>query len=132
MGSCLHCVFVNPALQQSISCRPAEKGIVRGQPIPKSCYMQTRKKTLALDSNVNKLTVLPFSTEEITFTVKEENSYLEWEFETKNKDIDFSLLFKRESPEDMEYVVFIPKQRIDTSDESEKGCFKCEKVGSCE
>ncbi|CAL1279025.1 unnamed protein product [Larinioides sclopetarius] len=107
-----------------------ETFIVRGKPVPKSYYLQTRKKKLALDSNVQKVIVVPFSKEEITLTVREENSYLEWEFETKNRDIDFSLLFKRESPEDMEDVVLIPKQRIDTNDEPEQGCFKCEEVGN--
>ncbi|GBO37446.1 hypothetical protein AVEN_87440-1 [Araneus ventricosus] len=83
-----------------------------------------------MDPDVEKLTVMPLSKEEITFDVKEENSYLEWEFETKNRDIDFSLLFKGESPEGMEHVVFIPKQRMDTCYEPERGCFKCEKVGN--
>ncbi|KAF8791863.1 hypothetical protein HNY73_003532 [Argiope bruennichi] len=73
---------------------------------------------------------MPFSKEEITLEVKEENSFLEWEFETKARDIDFSLVFRGESPEDLEFVVLIPKQRIDTSDEPEKGCFKCEKSGN--
>ncbi|GBN30084.1 hypothetical protein AVEN_265796-1 [Araneus ventricosus] len=72
---------------------------------------------------------MPFCKQELTFEVKEENSFLQWEFETKSRDIDFSLLFRGESPEDYKLVELIPKQRTDTSDEAEKGCFKCEKVG---
>ncbi|GBN30079.1 hypothetical protein AVEN_265792-1 [Araneus ventricosus] len=106
-----------------------ETFILRGQPVPKSYYMQKRNKSLSLESNVERLTVMPFSKEKITFEVTEENSFLEWEFETKSRDIDFSLLFSGESPVDSELVELIPKQRIDTSDEPEKGCFKCEKVG---
>ncbi|GBM61950.1 hypothetical protein AVEN_20025-1 [Araneus ventricosus] len=94
--------------------------------------MQNRRKKLSLDSDVGRLTVMPFSKEEATFVVKEENSYLEWEFQTESRDINFSLLFKRESPEGFESIEVIPKQRIDTSCEPEKGRFKCEKVGNCE
>ncbi|KAF8791870.1 Retinal-binding protein like [Argiope bruennichi] len=107
-----------------------ETFIMRGQTIPKDCYMQKRKKKLALEPDVQKFTVMPFSKEEITFKVTEENSYLEWEFETKSRDIDFSVHFKGESEEDSEPVMIIPKQRIDTCYETEKGCFKCEKRGN--
>ncbi|GBO39637.1 hypothetical protein AVEN_76032-1 [Araneus ventricosus] len=86
-------------------------------------------KKLTLASDAEKLTVKPFSKEEIHFEVMEENSYLEWEFEMKNKDIDFSLLFRRESSEYFEPIEIIPKQRIDANDEPQKGCFKCEKAG---
>ncbi|GBN80302.1 hypothetical protein AVEN_157471-1 [Araneus ventricosus] len=89
-------------------------------------------KKLTLASDAEKLTVKPFSKEEIHFEVMEENSYLEWEFEMTNKDIDFSLLFRRESSEYFGPIEIIPKQRIDASDEPEKGCFKCEKAGICE
>ncbi|CAL1279019.1 unnamed protein product [Larinioides sclopetarius] len=106
-----------------------ESFILRGQPVPKSYYMQNKKKSLILESNVKSLMVMPFSKEEITFEVTEENSFLEWEFETKNRNIDFSLAYRRESSEDFELTELIPKQRFDTSDESEKGCLKCENLG---
>ncbi|CAL1279028.1 unnamed protein product [Larinioides sclopetarius] len=106
-----------------------ETFIHRGSVIPKSYYMLKRGKKLSLEPDVDKLTVLPRSKEEITFFVKEENSYIEWEFETKNRDIDFSLLFREKSFGDFESVVLIPQQRIDCH-ETERGCFKCEKVGN--
>lgn len=93
--------------------------------------MQNRTKRLALKSDVEKLTVMPFSKEEITLYVKEENSYLEWEFETKSRDIDMSLCFRGNSFETNEHVELIPKLRIDTCYETEKGCIKCKKVGNC-
>ncbi|CAL1278991.1 unnamed protein product [Larinioides sclopetarius] len=101
-----------------------------GQPVPKSYYKaQKERKKLSIGWDAEKLTVMPFSKEEITLEVKEENSYLEFEFETKSRDIDFSLTFREESVDYFESVELISKQRIDTSDESEKGYFKCEKVG---
>ncbi|KAF8791869.1 SEC14-like protein 2 like protein [Argiope bruennichi] len=103
--------------------------IVFGQTIPKDCQKQKRKRELALQSDVEKITVSPLSKEEITFKV-EENSYLEWEFETKNRDIDFSLSFRGKSLEIFEIVELIPKERIDTNYEPEKGCFLCEKTGN--
>ncbi|KAF8791867.1 retinal-binding protein-like [Argiope bruennichi] len=103
--------------------------IHRGCPIPKKYYVSKRVKKLSLDPDVEKITVAPFSKEEITFDVKEENSFLEWEFETKHRDINFSLFFTDDSLEDLEPVEIIPLQRIDTSFETEKGSLKCEKVG---
>ncbi|XP_055939898.1 retinal-binding protein-like isoform X3 [Argiope bruennichi] len=103
--------------------------IQHGKPIPKSYYRQSGKRRLALASDAEKLTVLPFNKEEITFEVKEENSYIEWEFEIKKGDIEFSLKYKADLSENSETVELIPKQRIDTSFEYEKGCFKCDKTG---
>ncbi|CAL1279000.1 unnamed protein product [Larinioides sclopetarius] len=107
-----------------------ETFIKRGELIPKRYYLQNRKKKLYLESDVEKLTLMPFSKQEISFEVKEKNSYLEWEFQTKNKDIDFILLFRRETSKGFEIEELIPKQRIDTSYEPEKGFFKCEKIGN--
>ncbi|CAL1278990.1 unnamed protein product [Larinioides sclopetarius] len=99
-----------------------------GQPVPRRYYnAQNERRKLSIVWDAEKLTVLPFSKEEITLEVKEENSYLEFEFETKSRDIDFSLIFREESVDYFESVELIPKQRI--SDESEKGYFKCEKAG---
>ncbi|GBO20032.1 SEC14-like protein 4, partial [Araneus ventricosus] len=106
-----------------------ETFIFRGRPIPKSYYMNKKNKKLSLSSDAETLTVKPFSKEEICFEVKEENSYFELEFQTKNRDIDFSLYFKEGASEDSEPVAIIPKQRIEASDEPEKGRFKCEKAG---
>ncbi|GBN92564.1 hypothetical protein AVEN_162666-1 [Araneus ventricosus] len=104
--------------------------IQHGKPIPKRYYRQNGGKRLVLEPDAEKLSVMPFSKEEITFEVKEANSSIGWEFEIKKGDIDFSLIFREEIPEDLEPVELIPKQRIDTSFEYEKGCFKCEKIGN--
>ncbi|CAL1279002.1 unnamed protein product [Larinioides sclopetarius] len=118
--------FLLPLLKNSESMGQ----IKRGELIPKRYYLQNRKKKLYLESDVEKLTLMPFSKQEISFEVKEKNSYLEWEFQTKNKDIDFILLFRRETSKGFEIEELIPKQRIDTSYEPEKGFFKCEKIGN--
>ncbi|KAF8786951.1 SEC14-like protein 4 like protein [Argiope bruennichi] len=99
--------------------------VKHGEPIPKKYYMANEKKKLRV--GCEKLTILPFSKEEISFEVKEENSNLQWEFEVKSRDIDFSLHFKGDN---FEIVELIPKQRIDTNFETEKGLFKCEKTGT--
>ncbi|GBO01188.1 hypothetical protein AVEN_10593-1, partial [Araneus ventricosus] len=104
--------------------------IQHGKPIPKRYYRQNGGKRLVLEPDAEKLSVMPFSKEEITFEVKEANSSIGWEFEIKKGDIDFSLRFREKISEDLEPVELIPKQRIDTSFEYEKGCFKCEKIGN--
>ncbi|GBN78746.1 Retinal-binding protein, partial [Araneus ventricosus] len=85
-----------------------ETFIRRGRPVPRSYYTSKDSKKMAIASDTEKLTVKPFSKEEICFKVKEENSYLEWQFETKNRDIDFSLHFKGGASEDFEPVEIIP------------------------
>ncbi|GBN11880.1 SEC14-like protein 2 [Araneus ventricosus] len=99
--------------------------VKRGQPVPKSCYMTNERKQLGAD--FQKLIIPPLCKKEISFEVKEANSNLEWEYDIKSKDIDFSLLFKGET---LEPVELIPKQRTDTCYETEKGLFKCEKIGT--
>ncbi|CAL1269129.1 unnamed protein product [Larinioides sclopetarius] len=99
--------------------------VKRAEPIPKSCYMTNKRKKLG--SDFEKLTILPFSKKEISFEVKGANSNLEWEYEVKSRDIAFSLHFKGEN---LEPVELIPKQRIETFFETEKGLFKCEKTGT--
>ncbi|GBL76559.1 SEC14-like protein 2 [Araneus ventricosus] len=101
-----------------------------GEPIPKRCYMRTERKQLASVSDSEKVSIMPFSKEEISFEVNEENSELEWEFETKNRDIDFSMYFKEAALEESQPLELIPKQRVDTCYETEKGLFKCEKIGT--
>ncbi|GBM53857.1 SEC14-like protein 2 [Araneus ventricosus] len=100
--------------------------VKRAEPIPKSCYMTNERKKLS--SDFVKLTILPFKKEEINFEVEEANSDLEWEYEIKSRDIDFSLHFKGET---LETVELIPKQRTEACYETEKGLFKCEKAGTC-
>ncbi|CAL1281316.1 unnamed protein product [Larinioides sclopetarius] len=101
-----------------------------GEPIPKKCYMCNERKQLASVSDSEKVSIKPFSKEEISFEVKEENSELEWEFEIKNRDIDFSMYFKEAIMKESQALELIPKQRVDTFYETEKGLFKCEKIGT--
>ncbi|GFU20964.1 retinal-binding protein, partial [Nephila pilipes] len=100
-----------------------------GKRIPKSYYLCNVEKKLSTAADAEKIIVTRFSKEEITFEVTEPGSFLEWEFETKNRDIGFSLNFKRNNFE--EPVELVPKQRIDTCYEPEKGLFKCEEIGTC-
>ncbi|CAL1269127.1 unnamed protein product [Larinioides sclopetarius] len=99
--------------------------VKRGEPIPKSFYMANEREILRTD--LEKLTILPFSKKEISFEVKEVNSDLEWEYDIKSMDIDFSLHFKEKT---LDPVELIPKQRTDTCFGTEKGLLKCEKVGT--
>ncbi|GFS67836.1 SEC14-like protein 2 [Nephila pilipes] len=105
--------------------------IIHGQIVPERYYFCNSEKRLFNSPDAKKITVRRFSKEEQTFRVKEVNSYLEWEFETMNKDIEFSIYFKDKSLENSkkESVELIPKQKINTYYEPEKGFLKCERVG---
>ncbi|GFU38982.1 SEC14-like protein 2, partial [Nephila pilipes] len=107
--------------------------IIHGQIVPERYYLCNSEKRLFNSPDAKKITVSRFSKEEKTFKVKEADSYLEWAFETMNKDIEFSVYFKDKSLENSkkEYVELVPKQRINTFYEPEEGLLKCEKVGIC-
>ncbi|GFS55722.1 SEC14-like protein 4 [Nephila pilipes] len=102
--------------------------IIHGEKIPERYYLCNYEKKLSVASDAKKLIVARSSKEEINFEVSKVGSLLEWEFETKNRDIDFSLYFKENELDDP--IELIPKQRIDTCYDTEKGLFKCEKFGT--
>ena len=66
---------------------------------------------------------------QVILNVTEPNSHIEWEFETKCRDIGFSLLYKKDNFS--AYSELIPKQRIETDISAETGMFKCPDVGIC-
>ncbi|GFS67558.1 SEC14-like protein 2 [Nephila pilipes] len=103
------------------------KQVKHGQPVPEKCYFSNRKKLLSKSSHFRKLTVLRSSMEEIRFKIEKRGSVLEWEFETKNRDIGFAVYFN--SAIDCDFVEVFPKQRMDTYYGPEKNSIKCENVG---
>ncbi|GFQ83767.1 SEC14-like protein 4 [Trichonephila clavata] len=104
--------------------------IIHGSKVPKKHYLCNSEKILSKAPDAEKLIVMRFSKEEKYFEVKEPGSFLEWEFETKNKDIEFVIYFKENFSEKSNLVELIPKQRIDTCYKPEKGLFRCDKPGT--
>ncbi|KAF8794832.1 SEC14-like protein 2 like protein [Argiope bruennichi] len=104
--------------------------IIHGTTIPESYYLKKSEKNLLHSPEAKKLTVTRLSKENLTFEVEEGNSLLEWEFETKNKDIAFGVYFKENSHNESKPVELLPKRRIDTYYEPETGIFKCEQPGT--
>ncbi|GFY76979.1 retinal-binding protein [Trichonephila inaurata madagascariensis] len=102
--------------------------VKHGQQIPESYYLNYRKKLLSCSSHLKKLTVQRSSMEEMRFKITESLSLLEWEFELKNRDIDFAVYFNS-SEEESELVEIVPKQRMDTYYGPEKNYVKCENRG---
>ncbi|CAL1271940.1 unnamed protein product [Larinioides sclopetarius] len=95
--------------------------------VPESLYLTNFAKKLSRSKDVRKVTVTRLSKEACTYEVTEPGSYLEWEFETKNKDIGFAVLFK--PAKDSKSSELLPKQRIHTCYEPEKGLLRCDKSG---
>ncbi|GFQ78626.1 SEC14-like protein 2 [Trichonephila clavata] len=108
---------------------PLCKTFVRhGHQIPESYFFNNRKKLLSSSSHLKKLTVQRSSVEEMRFNVTERGSLLEWEFELKNRDIDFTVYFNS-SGEESKLVKVVPKQRMDTYYGPEKNFVTCENPG---
>ncbi|GFV53745.1 SEC14-like protein 2 [Trichonephila clavipes] len=104
--------------------------VKHGQQIPRSYYLNYRKKLLSCSSlsHLKKMTVQRSSMEEMRFNITERGSLLEWEFELKNRDIDFAVYFNS-SGEESKIVKIVPKQRMDTYYGPEKNYVKCENPG---
>ena len=68
---------------------------------------------------------------EVNLDVKEPGSYIEWEFETKCRDIGFGLFFNEMVDGEEKITELVPIQRIDTEDYPETGTIPCEHPGTC-
>ncbi|GIY89645.1 retinal-binding protein [Caerostris darwini] len=106
--------------------------IIHAQKVPEKYYLCNYEKKLKEAEEARKVTVARLSKEAVTFDVWKAGSCLEWEFQMEDwdKDIEFALYFKRDSPGDSESVEVVPKQRINTCYEPEKGYFLCQTEGT--
>ncbi|XP_071039197.1 SEC14-like protein 2 isoform X2 [Parasteatoda tepidariorum] len=104
--------------------------ICHGGDVPEHYYLKKSKKTLYLEPGVKKLHVTRFSSANITFEITVPDSTLEWDFETKSRDIGFALYYKDKRWNSEKLVELVPKQRIDTGFEPESGVYRCEKAGT--
>ncbi|KAG8180407.1 hypothetical protein JTE90_022756 [Oedothorax gibbosus] len=102
--------------------------ITYGEDVPRELYFRKSERRLSSSPGAQKLTVTRFSKSDIRFEVREPGSLLEWEFETKNRDIGFGVYFQGSPDSKIEELV--PKQRIETEVEPETGVYKCVKAGT--
>ena len=98
------------------------------KPVPKSFYINRSKKTLPTIKDAEKISISRTSAHELFVEVKEPGSDLEWEFEVKSGDIRFGILYKDEEGRKIESV---PPQKINTSEYTGSGLYKCENTGTC-
>ncbi|GIX84962.1 retinal-binding protein, partial [Caerostris extrusa] len=104
--------------------------LIHGQPIPKKYILFNDNKTTSTISEADRMTVSRLSKSWINVEVKESDLYLEWEFETKKKDIEFVIYYREQTSEESKQVELFPKQRIEACFEPEKGLYKCDKLGT--
>lgn len=105
-----------------------ESFIKHGGLVPERYFIKKKENSIVNLPGVEKMTVTRMSKTQISVEVTESGSHIEWEFETKNRDIAFSLLYKKNKI-DPTIIEVIPKQRIDTYMSSETGMYKCDKTG---
>ncbi|GBM92850.1 hypothetical protein AVEN_246777-1 [Araneus ventricosus] len=96
--------------------------------VPESYYLTNSEKKLSRSKDAKKVTVTRLSKETWSCEVTEPGSYLEWEFETKSKDIGFAVQYR--PSRDSKTSELLPKQRIDTCYEPEKGFLRCDNPGT--
>ncbi|XP_054715004.1 SEC14-like protein 4 [Uloborus diversus] len=103
--------------------------INHGGKVPEKYYIHKSIRSLA-DAEEAKRIVLPrASYHEETIIVEEPESFLEWEFETKARDVGFGLFLQEMDSEGEKMTELVPIQRIDTDEYAETGMYKCEKAG---
>ncbi|GFS67829.1 SEC14-like protein 2 [Nephila pilipes] len=100
--------------------------VKHGRPIPECYFLCNIKKTLASAPNAEKLNVARSSKEEVCLEI-EKGSFIDLEFETKNRDIGFTVSYRENNLEDP--VELIPYERTDTCYGPEKCSLKCKKSG---
>ncbi|XP_054714832.1 SEC14-like protein 2 [Uloborus diversus] len=98
--------------------------------IPEKYYKHKSKRPLSKMPGVKQITLSRASFHEESIEVKESQSLLEWEFETKSRDIGFGLFFRDMSSGEEKMVEIVPILRIDTDEYAESGVYKCEKEGT--
>ncbi|CAL1296149.1 unnamed protein product [Larinioides sclopetarius] len=104
--------------------------IIQGGKIDEKHYIHKSKNSLINASGVEKTTLSRASFSEIELEVKEGGSLIEWEFETKTRDIGFGLFYKEFVDGEEKITELVPLLRIDTNDYSETGVYKCERAGT--
>ncbi|GIY49166.1 retinal-binding protein [Caerostris extrusa] len=105
--------------------------VMQGGKIDEKYYIHKTKVSLANSSDqVKKIVLARASFSEIELEVGEDGSLIEWEFETKTRDIGFGLFYKEMVNGEEKITELVPLLRIDTEDYSETGVFKCEKAGT--
>lgn len=104
--------------------------VTHGGRVPDSYYIKKKANTLASIPNTKKILVTRKSKCQLILDVEEPGTHIEWEFETTNRDIGFSLLYKPNTFENRLMEV-IPKQRVETDVASETGMMKCDRPGIC-
>jgi len=100
-----------------------------GGPVPEKYFAINNKRTLINQPGVKNVTIRRLAKVRIEMNVIHPDSDIVWEFETKGKDIAFSLLYIDGKESKLQAKVVIPKQRIDTSIYPEEGLYKCDKPG---
>ncbi|GIY49164.1 retinal-binding protein, partial [Caerostris extrusa] len=93
-------------------------------------YIHKSKNPLTNAPGVKKVVVPRASFSEIELKVEEDGSLIEWEFETKTRDIGFGLFYKETVDGEEKITELVPLIRINTEDYSETGMYKCEKAGT--
>ncbi|CAL1296147.1 unnamed protein product [Larinioides sclopetarius] len=106
------------------------KSVMHGGKIDEKYYIHKSKNPLSNASDVKKIVLARASFSEIELEVEEDGSLIEWEFETKTRDIGFGLFYKEIVDGEEKIIELVPLVRIDTEDYSETGVYKCQKAGT--
>ncbi|GFS98173.1 SEC14-like protein 2 [Nephila pilipes] len=103
--------------------------INHGGKVDEKYYIHKSINSLEKSPDVKKITLPRASFSEVVVDVDEAGSIIEWEFETKTRDIGFGLFYKEMDGDEERVVELVALQRLETEDFSETGMYKCEKVG---
>ncbi|CAL1296150.1 unnamed protein product [Larinioides sclopetarius] len=104
--------------------------VCQGGKIDEKYYIHKSKNSLVSAPDVKKIVLARASFSEIELEVEEDGFLIEWEFETKTRDIGFGLFFKEIVDGEEKITELVPLLRINTEDYSETGVYKCEKAGT--
>ncbi|PRD32907.1 UNVERIFIED_CONTAM: Sec14l2 [Trichonephila clavipes] len=104
--------------------------VIPGGKIDDKYYIHKSKNSLVNSPGAKKLVLARASFSEIELEIEEDGSLIEWEFETKTRDIGFGVYYKKIENGEEQMVELVPLLRIDTEDYSETGVYRCENAGT--
>lgn len=103
--------------------------ITSGGDVDEKYFIKTKDGcALAKDPDAKKLTVSRRSKYNVVIKVAEASSFIEWEFQTESKDIEFGVYYK-ETADQSKLKELVQKQRVEANLGSEAGLQTCEKPG---
>ncbi|GFR31889.1 retinal-binding protein [Trichonephila clavata] len=99
-------------------------------PVPEKYFLTKNIAKISKRKDIKKVIVPNKTCHEVKIQVNQCNMILEWEYELKNHDIGFKIMFEDRNPDGIETMEIIPMYKFETEYEPIKGMLRCKRKGT--